>query len=693
MKQLLAIVCCFLGTLLPANAQLAPPRQEINLQHFIETLFPVPDDDLPYEELYEVLFQYYTQPVNLNTATVEELQSLLLLTDLQIHSLLRHIARSGPLLSLYELQAVPGWDLQTIRQILPFVEVKEALYLQNQKPFFRRLWEDGQKMILLRQERVTGRKAGYIAAADSLPPAYHGSPDRLYARFRLHRAKDFSIGLTLEKDAGERLRWAPSQKQYGADYISFHALLYNMGSFSKIVVGDFQLQFGQSLVFGSGLSLGKGAETITTTRRSNIGIRPYTSLLETGFMRGAAFTYQLRQGLELTSFYSNSRKDGSLQLADSATEVSYFNSIQLSGFHRTLRELENRHSIREESAGGALHFKNRKRTLQLGATGIFTRFSNKRQPLPRLYNLHAFRGQKNWTVGLFAEYLWQNFSFFGETARSKSGGHALVTGLMASLSPKIDFSFLYRNYSPAFHSFYGTAFSEGSQAVNEKGAYWGLQYKPLKALQFSAYFDVFKFPWLRYRLYTPNSSGHEWLLRASYQPRKELQLYVQMREEAKAINSPQTSKSKAVADGVKRNYLLNLQFSPLENLKFRSRVQWSSYLLEGQGSNGYALVQDVSWEWKMLELSGRMALFETEDYNNRQYVFEKDVLWAFSIPAYYGRGLRQYLLLRYKINPELTLWLRWARTLYTDRTFIGSGTEKLEGPRLNQLKAQLRWSF
>ena len=692
MSKLLLTALTFAACVLSATAQLPSPKQEINILHFIEQLFPVPDEDLPYEEMYDALFQYYTQPLNLNRATVEELQSLLLLTDTQIHSLLRHIRRSGPLLSLYELQTVPGWDIETIRKVLPFVQVKEVAYLQDSRSLPRRLWESGQKSLLLRYERVAGQKAGYQSVADSLPPAYLGSPDRLYARFRLHRAQEFSFGITLEKDAGEQLAWQPRQKQYGADFISFHGLLQDVGPFRKVVVGDFQLQYGQGLVLGSGFSLGKGAEAITTVRRSNIGIRPYTSLVETGYFRGAGFTLPLGRRLELSAFYSSAGRDASIQAVDS-TEAPFFNTIQLSGFHRTLRELEGRRSIREQTAGGVLHYKNRLQTLQLGFTGLFTLFNRSRQPLPRLYNLHAFSGKQNLTGSVFAEYLWQNFSFFGEAAMSRSGGHALVSGLMTSLSPQVDFSFLYRNYSPHFHSFYGAAFAEGSMPVNEVGAYWGLQYKPLHELAFSAYFDIFRFPWLRYRVYEPNTTGYEWFVRASYQPSRQLQLYAQMREETKAINTPQINKSRQVAEGVKRNYLLNLQFSPHTRLKLRSRVQWSSFQLEGQRTGGYALLQDVSWQWRALELSGRMALFHTEDYANRQYVYEKDVLWAFSIPAYHGRGLRQYLLLRYKINPPLTLWLRWARTFYTDRFSIGSGTEQLEGPYINQWKAQLRWSF
>ena len=43
------------------------------------------------------------------------------------------------------------------------------------------------------------------------------------------------------------------------DYWSFHFMLERQGKFRRVIVGDFQLQFGQGLLFGAGFSVGKGA--------------------------------------------------------------------------------------------------------------------------------------------------------------------------------------------------------------------------------------------------------------------------------------------------------------------------------------------------------------------------------------------------------------------------------------------------
>ena len=680
------------GTLKAQSTQME--RQE-QFETLVEQLFPLQDEDLPYEDLYESLFQYFIQPLDLNRASVEELQSLLLLTESQVQSFFRHIERNGKLLSIYEMQAIPGWDLRTINRLLPFITVTELGIRKDTRPLLQRIKESGRNVLLVRYERGLEKRAGYIRKADSIPPSYLGNPDKIYSRYRINRPHDFSFGFTLEKDQGEPISWNPKIRNYGADFYSYHAMLYEQGRLRKIVAGDFQLQYGQSLVFGSGFSIGKGAETITTIRRSNTGIRPYTSVLESGFFRGLGATFQLKQGVEVTAFFSSSPRDAIINpRIDSIGDLttSYFSSLQGSGFHRTERERMARGSIREKSVGGVFHYKSKNKRFQLGTTTLFTRFSHEWKRRPQPYSQFEFNGKENLLGSIFAEYSWQNFHLFTEVAKKLNGGMGGVAGTMIVFSPQLDLAFLARRYERNFHSFYSTGFGEGSRTINEHGLYWGLKFQPDKKFFLNAYYDRFSFPWLRYRVDAP-SDGYEYLFRINFQPQKKLLLYAQFREEEKAINSPLEGRSRIPLPGTKKNYLLNLDFSPFANFSFRSRVQWSSYKMANDRTAGYALVQDLNWQWGKLKMSGRIALFDTEDYDNRQFVFERDVLWAFSIPAYHGRGIRNYLLAQYKMNQYLTIWLRWARTKYIDREQISSGNERINGSSLNQFKAQLRWTF
>ena len=142
-------------------------------------------------------------------------------------------------------------------------------------PLIQRILNEKNNYLMLRWERVLEDQKSISSNNE-----FKGSPGKIYGRFRSQHSKDFSIGLTFEKDAGEQFAWSPDSNQYGFDYYSFHFLKENVGKFKKVIVGDYQMQFGQGLILGAGFNPGKGAETITTVRRSSPGIKPYASVLE-----------------------------------------------------------------------------------------------------------------------------------------------------------------------------------------------------------------------------------------------------------------------------------------------------------------------------------------------------------------------------------------------------------------------------
>jgi hypothetical protein len=670
-------------------------RREINFEAFIEEVFAVQDEDIDYEDLYENLLQLYLHPVDLNSAGRQELQSLYILSELQINSILNYKKEFGNFLSIYELQAVPDLDLGTIYKILPFISFDQLN--KKDKPLNQRLLSAENNYFFLRYERTLQERKGYNSAEmnsrGQLSQRYLGSPDKLYSRFRISNPKDFSLGFTLEKDPGEQIIWDPSTNRYGADFWSAHFLLQNKGKFKNIVLGDYQLQYGQGLLFGAGFAIGKGAETITTVRRSNLGIRPYTSVMETGFFRGSAATYELKN-LELTAFYSNRNINGRRRQIDTTDVViDYFSSIYASGFHRTPNEIAAKGQINEEVKGAVAVVKTNDRKLNVGATFIQTDFSIPLSRDPKLYNQFEFNGTQNQNYGGFFNYYWKNFNFFGEAARSSSGGTGAVAGFISSLSAKVEMSMLLRDYSRDFHSFYGNSFREGTRNINERGIYWGLKITPSHKFYITSYFDKFEFPWLRYQVNAP-SHGYEYLIRANYRPSKRVLLYAQFREEEKGANySAGTDKLIPVLQGTKRNYIFNMDYVTSSALTLKSRVQFSTYDLGGSSTAGYTIIQDVNYSLRKFRFSSRVALFDTDDWRNRQYVYERNVLYAFSLPAYHGRGIRTYLLAQYNMSRKTTFWIRYANTNLRDRETIGSNLEMIDGNRRSDITCQVRYKF
>ncbi len=128
------------------------PRKEINLDEFIGNLFGQPSEDVPYEDLYESLFQLYANPLDLNDATRDELAATYILSEAQLNAFFAYRAQNGLLLSVYELQAVPDFDLPTIHRLLPFVEVRNRR--AGSQPFCQRLVQERNNYLLVRYGRV-----------------------------------------------------------------------------------------------------------------------------------------------------------------------------------------------------------------------------------------------------------------------------------------------------------------------------------------------------------------------------------------------------------------------------------------------------------------------------------------------------------------------------------------------------------
>jgi hypothetical protein len=208
----------------------------------------------------------------------------------------------------------------------------------------------------------------------------------------------------------------------------------------------------------------------------------------------------------------------------------------------------------------------------------------------------------------------------------------------------------------------------------------------------SGYIDLFQFPWLRYRSYSP-SSGNEWLIRFNYQPSKNVSVFVQGRQESKQRNLSTETSLYQTAQGNKYSYWINCDYAVSAALSFKTRIQTSNYQLGTSNTNGFVVVQDVNFSYRKLSVSARYALFQTDDYDNRLYVYERDVWLGFSFQPYAGVGTRSYLLFQYKVSDKVDVWLRWANTSYQHVDTIGSGLETINGSSKNDIKTQLRVRF
>jgi len=660
------------------------PRKDFDLQILIDEILAVQDEDLNYEELYENLAQLLSNPADLNLITAEQLRALYILNESQIQAFINYRAEAGRILSVYELQAVPGFNKDIFQRLTNFVTVVDQTIRFN-RSLLQRVISEKNNYLVLRYDRTIEDKKGYRESA-SPASRYVGSPDRLYARFRTSRPGDFSFGFTAEKDAGERFVWAPNKKQYGADFLSIHAQVLNKGKIKNLILGDFQAQFAQGLVLGSAFGIGKNAEAVTTIRRANIGFLPYTSLYEAGYFRGGAVSYSLTKRLVIHGMFSSRWRDGNA-VQDSTFETGSVSSLTYTGLHRTSNEIEKQNTLQEQNIAGVINYKYK--SLDAGVIFHQTIFNVPIIRTPTPYNQYYFQGSQNTNASLFLNYAYKNFSFFSEVAKTIGEGMGIATGIIGSLTSSLDVALHFRKYDRDFQTFYSNALAESSTPQNESGMYWGWKYQFNKKYSFSGYLDLFKFPWLRFRSYSP-SQGSEWLFRFNYKPSKGVYLFAQAREESKARNLSTDTNLYQTGVGIKRSYWINVDYVITPQLSFKTRAQFSSYKFGGNTTQGMMILQDVTWSYRKFSISGRYALFDTDDYDNRLYIYERDVWLAFSFPAYSGVGVRNYVLVQYTVSKKIDLWFRWAHVRYTDRETIGSGSETINGNTRNDLKLQAR---
>ena len=297
-------------------------------------------------------------------------------------------------------------------------------------------------------------------------------------------------------------------------------------------------------------------------------------------------------------------------------------------------------------------------------------------------------------IGLHSDYHYQNYHFFGEGARSQNGALGGMVGVITAISKAIDFTVLVRAYAQDFHSFYGKSFSESTRPINESGTYLGLRYTPVRQWQFSAFYDQFRFPWLKFQIDAP-SVGHEYFFHTLYKPNKRWNIYALYNEKHKAHNLPNsTATVTPVWESIRRSGLINFSFTKPLKYSLRTRLQYGSLSYPGVStSQGFTVVQDATWHLPKIELSARLAFFKTDNYDSRQYVYEKDMLYAFSIPAYYDTGTRHYLMLKYNLLKSMKVWVRWSQTRYANLDKISSGLNEIEGKLRSDIKVQAMYQF
>ncbi len=663
-----AIISILFITLLGFNSTLKAQDEVVKVvNEYLEDQQSRSLNGLNGEELFNDLLKIYQNPIAINAASREDLEQLPFLSDYQIENLLYYVYTSGALLSVYELKAVHGLDSKTIQWLLPFI------YLDEQKKPQKRSYFNQQ--ILARYSRIAQAQKGFEVDSGN---RFLGDPNAILIRMDGNYGQTLSWHFLAEKDRGE-LSYS--------DFLSGGIGFNGQGFVHKVVLGDYKVRAGQGLITWSGNAHGKNME-LDQIRRKGETLSLYGSSRETGYYRGGAIQLY-HKNVELDLWASQIPIDAN---TDSLNEEQILKTIYEDGLHNTSSKLAAKHAA-NLSAYGA-HFNWNNPWFRPGFTYLY-------QPLniplvkvsdesfvqiPPLDQWHSY------SVDFFTSI--RHMHIWGEMAMQSHGSSAGIFGLQFFANDAIQSSLIYRRYSPDFYSVYGSAFGETGNPTNENGLYLGLKVIPGFKLSIHSSVDIYHFPWLKYQQ-TFTSSGFEGFLKASYAFDRYQMAYVQLRyeERLKTVNT-QIQPMDDLKLEQRSSLRLNYESDISSQLSITSRIEFSAYKLQ-TFQTGVMLLQDISYQLNSIpiQFNGRFAWFNTSDYASRIYAYERDILYAFSVPAYYGNGVRTFVNLKYQPAKSVRIWLRYARTAYFDRDVVGSGLDEIEGSKRDELKLQLQLKF
>ena len=369
------------------------------------------DDEQQWEAQQEVLAELHEHPLDINSASREQLMALPFLSEQAVDGILDYRARNGFMRTLGELMLVWHLSAQERKWLRLFVYVPKGTATSGEAMWQKRSMSDTTWWGRAKHEAITRvdvplyNRAGW--------PWKQGVANRW--RYIWQQGRHIEAGLRAETDAGEAMmnRETPLWDSYGG-YIQ----LKETGMLKNVILGDFKAGFGEGLVMNNGLRFGKLSMGLWRTGSS---IRPHRSSDEVNYLRGAAVLLDLGRSWQLTALYSFRKLDATVA-ADNTVQT-----INTTGLHRTKGELQRRGSLGSQvtalHASKEMHFDYdirgyRPNKLRMGASALYQYYDHLFRQGTQLYRQILPEGYQMGAVGIDYGIHATRWLLGGETARS-----------------------------------------------------------------------------------------------------------------------------------------------------------------------------------------------------------------------------------------------------------------------------------
>lgn len=470
----------------------------------------------------------------------------------------------------------------------------------------------------------------------------------------------------------------------GYDFYSFYLQVKNLGRWKNITLGRYRLNAGLGLILNNDFGFGKLSALTSLGRSSSCIIRGHSSRSSANYLQGAAATYTLLKGLELTGFLSYRQIDATLSAGGGGIKT-----ILKTGLHRTVNEIAKQKVASNTLVGGNISY--RHQGWHIGGTAFYTSFSLPLTPnKSQLYKRFAPEGNAFWNASISYGYISHRLTLSGETATGDCGSIATLNAASYLCSDHFTLMALHRFYSARYYSLFSNSFSEGSDVQDENGVYLGFTWIPVHHWSITAYSDFAYFAWPKYQT---RESTQSWdnLVNILFQPSRVLTVGGKFRYKDKA----------GTTTGRLRLYATISQKRWSAKTSFDYTMSQAESTMKNEGdelSKGYMVSEHIGWEWKWKKqlkgtLRGCLGYFHTSDFASRIYAYEPGLLYQMSFGSYYGEGIRYALVARSEIGSHLLLIAKLGTTDYFDRSHISSGLQEISRSSQSDLEIQVKWKW
>lgn len=627
------------------------------------------------EERVSELETLESDPLNVNSASSA---SLLMIPGLTVHlvqNIILYRRKTGPFEKVSDLLKVKGIGKATLDKIKPYVTAGGGSMLRRDK-----FWvKNGKITATVKYSSPLQIAKGYIKSDSGT--VYAGPPSGL--DYRLHyRSRHLDFGWQQARDPGENM-----DGKLGFDFTSFHLAVRKAGLLRSLVVGDYKVTEGQGLVLWNGYSFGDGFGTGNKSLGSGNVLKSSNSGDENRFFRGTGMS--LGNKLRITGFWSGRNWSARPAGLDSV------HMPDMSGLYRTTTERNRRYDLGFTVIGGRLSWNST--LLEIGINGYEAIFGKYLLRGNRIYQQDDFEGSRASAFSLDYRWMWHELLLFGETAISRNHAGALLAGLSYDFGSRAQAVFMYRDYGKKYHSIFGNASSgQGGPPHNERGWYMGMHYG-IGRVKTGGFIDFFSFPGPSFYSNQPAGGIDGGLyLRLRLNLKSELEFRGRAGQKIIDVNE---------VDKAGRLETVQTQ-SNRDRISVRLKIPGGRITAiteagvirtrQNPGNWEYGLKLSQGMRWNLtgwLQFDGSILLFDTDSYDARVYQYEYNLPNSFSVPSFYGKGQRSYVMIRFSPVRYIEWWVRYGVTVYENRFSIGSGPDEIKGNRKSRLEMAVRLRF